>query len=143
MKPKTTKELATKLAGVFITSALSGQASAGSVAVCPTTDAISVEVQPPAKSGEAAGDANFLVTIPDKAIPFGDKEQREFRSLAAKRALGTASPEDEARFVELQNARRNAPENQATDEIFAEYQRRQMILEAKSFLQRHVRFIKS
>lgn len=147
MKRQQSKRFATRLVSAFATSAL---ASAGnsqipieSGPIPKATPASSVEVTQGAKLHHFAGETQFVISVPEPLIPFGDKERRRFLSLAAKRALGTASEAEQAEFLNLQRSRSAAPEAQIPDEILAAYRRRQMVLDAKIFFQRHVRFIES
>lgn len=77
----------------------------------------------------------------DTDLPqFGVKEAKEFHGLVIAHALGKTTPEAEGRLAELQEARRLASDDLSAEMILADYQRHQLVIEAKGFLSRHVKF---
>jgi len=136
------KGITTKLASVFAAGALSDANAASSVmtVAAPTINRSSVDAKATTSSSEVAGDLTFKVLVRQDAEPFGEKEQRRFRALATKEALGSATAEEMAELERLDEARRSAPGARTTDEILAEYRRRQMVLAAKEFFDRHVHY---
>ncbi len=108
----------------------------------PTAGAAADYLQNEGSKG-AVGDVEFVFNLPEPALPLDEKQRRRFESLATKRALGTATEAEDAAFFELQKARFSDPAIHSGEEILAAYRRRQMVLEAQLFLQRHVRVIES
>ncbi len=106
-------------------------------------DIYAVESVSPSVTVEAlAGESRFVITPPRTVEGFGKKNEKRFRDLAAKRALGTATEEEEQEFRDLQRDRRSVVQERSSESILAEYRRRQMLLETVNFLSRHVRFLR-
>ena len=83
------------------------------------------------------------IQIPLESLAFGAREEKELQRLAVKRAMEQASPNEDERFEELQKSRRQHYLEASPDEVLADYHRHQMVLDAKNFLSRHVKFIAS
>lgn len=86
-------------------------------------------------------DYRAVVFVDDQPTEFGKKDANRFKQLAAKRALLEATPEETEEFAKLQSRRRKYSETVSGDQVLAEYQRRQMMMDAVRFLSKHVQFL--
>jgi hypothetical protein len=102
------------------------------------------ETANPSLGDELIGDEAYQkVSLTVEAPRFEKKDQKRFKDLAIKRALGTATAEDNSEFAQLQRARRSFDESGDADAVIAEYRRRQMIIDVVEVLNRHVSFFKT
>ena len=82
-----------------------------------------------------------VVFVDDSPVEFLKKDANRFKELAAKRALLEATPEETEEFAKLQTRRRKYNAVVSGDQVLAEYQRRQMMIDALRFLSKHVQFL--
>ena len=93
---------------------------------------------------ELAGTESYQkVALVIEAPKFEKKEQKRFKEIALKRALGTVSVDENAEFLNLQQSRRRAEVSFDADGVLAEYRRRQLIIDVVELLNRHVSFFKA
>lgn len=93
---------------------------------------------------ELAGAESYQkVALVIEAPKFEKKEQKRFKEIALKRALGTVSVDENAEFLNLQQSRRRAEVSFDADGVLAEYRRRQLIIDVVELLNRHVSFFKA
>lgn len=97
--------------------------------------------KPDVVQAEVSVERPFAIRPPAEFSSFGPKEEKEFEKLVIKRAMRQASAEDEERFRELKLARQAHYASRYPDEVLANYERDQLILQAKAFLTKHVKFI--
>ena len=120
--------------------------SSGATAPLPVNDAevtVTARMQDACLLSDQVAVSTYIPRIGNE-IPseWARSDARRFRALAAKRALGTATQEENKEFASLQRQRR-AAEQVSTSELMFEWNRRKFISELIDLISRHVSFFKA
>lgn len=86
---------------------------------------------------EDEGSLSVTFSVQETKKSWDKKDAKRFKELAIKRALGTATAEDQKEFLFLQNARREHEIQLSEEQILSEYRRANMLRDLEAFFEKY------